>query len=270
MDLTKYSKGKRMVQEDKIKEIGENKADLEEIKAVLPKKVNSYIVENITSISGEILSNLKAGDVVLKKTGEQYHSYRVSFKKDDEGICLTYTDASVVETVSYDLVGTTWTYNSQDVFKLQTASATKLGVIKVGSGLSITSGGVLNATGVSLYRHIIYVKFDSTHYGCFTIISTSATRLANYKALEVLEKYSEEKGVIYELEQAAAFDATKEILLEFGHIVSPLLANPEYIVTADNFEDYQSYAYYRTNERVVSYDIMNNITSIEDVYIKQL
>lgn len=122
MDLTKYSKGKRMVREDLIKEIGENKADLEEIKVVLPKKVNSCIVENITSISGEILSNLKAGDVILKKTGEQYHSYRVSFKKDDEGICLTYTDASVVETVSYDLVGTTWTYNSTDVTPLGVVS----------------------------------------------------------------------------------------------------------------------------------------------------
>ena len=77
-----------------------------------PKK---YEAEDIEHLSDAFLSNLKAGDEVVKQTGEQKHSYVVSFKKDDEGLCLTYTDASTVETVSYDLVDGHWVFNSKDV-----------------------------------------------------------------------------------------------------------------------------------------------------------
>ena len=74
-----------------------------------------YEVENITSISSATIEKLKAGDVVVKKTGNQRHSYRVSYKENGQGICLTYSDASVVETVSYDKVGSEWVYNSTDI-----------------------------------------------------------------------------------------------------------------------------------------------------------
>lgn len=73
-------------------------------------------VTDITAISGEVLDSLACGDAVIKVTGTQKHMYRVSYKGEGvgEGICLTYVDASTVETVSYDLKATGWEYNSTD------------------------------------------------------------------------------------------------------------------------------------------------------------
>lgn len=81
-----------------------------------------YMSDNIKAISSDILNKLKAGDIVLKNTNGQLHAYSVSFKKDDEGICLTYSDASVVETISYDYIGEQWVYNSTDITPLNVQS----------------------------------------------------------------------------------------------------------------------------------------------------
>lgn len=77
-------------------------------------------VSNITQLTKAQLDQLKAGDVVVKITGNQKHSYRVSYKGEGagQGICLTYSDASIVETVSYDRSGSNWVYNSTDVSSL--------------------------------------------------------------------------------------------------------------------------------------------------------
>lgn len=74
------------------------------------------VVTDMTAIPGEILDSLNCGDRIVKKTGNQKHLYLVSYKGEgvDEGICLTYTDASVIETVSYDLTDEGWAYNSTD------------------------------------------------------------------------------------------------------------------------------------------------------------
>lgn len=96
-----------------------------------------YIVDNIKAISGDILTKLKAGDIVLKNTNGQLHAYNVSFKKDGTGICLTYTDASVVETQSYDYTNGAWVYNSEDKTNLVNYSA--------GDNVNITNG-VISAT----------------------------------------------------------------------------------------------------------------------------
>ena len=68
------------------------------------------------AIDGDILDSLNAGDKVVKVTGEQKHTYIVSYKGEGvgEGLCLTYTDASVIETVSYDFTSEGWAYNSTD------------------------------------------------------------------------------------------------------------------------------------------------------------
>jgi hypothetical protein len=52
----------------------------------------------------------------IKVTGKQRHLYNVSYKGEGvgEGICMTYVDASVVETVSYDYTADGWAYNSTD------------------------------------------------------------------------------------------------------------------------------------------------------------
>ena len=41
------------------------------------------------------------------------HAYVVTFKSET-GMCMTYTDASCVETQSYDKDGDEWVYNSED------------------------------------------------------------------------------------------------------------------------------------------------------------
>ena len=73
-------------------------------------------VEDITAIDGAILDELNVGDKVVKITGKQKHLYLVSYKGEGagEGLCLTYTDASTVETVSYDRTESGWAYNSTD------------------------------------------------------------------------------------------------------------------------------------------------------------
>lgn len=71
-------------------------------------------VKDITNLTNDQVAVLQCGDEVVKLTGCQKHTYLVTFKKDDEGMCLTYHDATYSETVSYDLVDGVWTYNSTD------------------------------------------------------------------------------------------------------------------------------------------------------------
>ena len=72
------------------------------------------IIENITELSDDVCNALKCGDVLLKEDNTGYHAYIVSYKKDNTGMCITYADASVVETVSYDYIESHWVYNSTD------------------------------------------------------------------------------------------------------------------------------------------------------------
>ena len=72
-------------------------------------------VEDITALTDAQLDALEVGAKVAKKTGTAKHLYVVSYKDaENGGLCLTYTDASTVETVSYDHTVSGWTYNSTD------------------------------------------------------------------------------------------------------------------------------------------------------------
>ena len=72
-------------------------------------------VSDITAMTDEQLDALEVGDKVAKQTGTAAHLYVVSYKDaENGGICLTYTDASTVETVSYDHLESGWAYNSTD------------------------------------------------------------------------------------------------------------------------------------------------------------
>lgn len=97
------SHGKRMVREDLIKKLlnGDFSVKLKDI-------------TNIQSLTDEQINELKAGDIVLKKTGDQTHAYIVTYKEEGKGICLTYADATYLETISYDFVDGNWVYNSKD------------------------------------------------------------------------------------------------------------------------------------------------------------
>lgn len=76
--------------------------------------IAKIIVDDIEALTNDQCESLQCGDIVIKQTGEQLHSYRVSYKEHHVGMCLTYTDASCSETVSYDYT-TAWAYNSKDV-----------------------------------------------------------------------------------------------------------------------------------------------------------
>ena len=107
-------------------------------------------VSNVKNIDGEILSQLKAGDIVVKADATGEHPYIVSFKSAT-GICLTYADASCIETQSYDYVdGTGWVYNSED---------------------KTTFGG-----GTKLYRHDLVLATDNYR---FAVISDKNISLAS-------------------------------------------------------------------------------------------
>lgn len=72
-------------------------------------------VDDITALTGAQLDALEIGAKVAKKTGTAKHLYVVSYKDaENGGLCLTYTDASTVETVSYDHTESGWAYNSTD------------------------------------------------------------------------------------------------------------------------------------------------------------
>ena len=72
-------------------------------------------VTDITALTGDQLDALEVCAKVAKKTGTAKHLYVVSYKDaENGGLCLTYTDASTVETVSYDHTESGWAYNSTD------------------------------------------------------------------------------------------------------------------------------------------------------------
>lgn len=72
-------------------------------------------VNNITALTNDQCEMLDCGDVVIKNESGNKHAYIVSYKEHHVGICLTYTDAENVETVSYDYTDGNWVYNSTDI-----------------------------------------------------------------------------------------------------------------------------------------------------------
>lgn len=83
----------------------------------LPAKLE---VSDIAALTGTQIEALRAGDVVIKSDATGKHAYKVSFK-GSTGICLTYADCENVETIAYEKVEGTWTYDSKDVTNIGTA-----------------------------------------------------------------------------------------------------------------------------------------------------
>lgn len=130
---------RRMYSESQLKElISEMSGDILEVK-------------NVKQLNDEQCNNLKVGDIVAKKTGSQYHLYLVTYKQEKHGLCLSYFDASVVETQSYDYTDGHWVYNSEDKTALE-------------------GGG-----GTKLFQHVIYLNAENTTI--LTITSTSSESL---------------------------------------------------------------------------------------------
>lgn len=75
-------------------------------------------VSDVKALSNSQIDLLRCGDWLVKKDASGEHPYQVTFKKEGVGMCLTYHDASVIETQSYDKVGGNWVYNSEDKTEL--------------------------------------------------------------------------------------------------------------------------------------------------------
>ncbi len=88
---------------------------LPEILVALAEASAPLEVTDITALTAAQLDALEIGAKVAKITGTAKHLYLVSYKDaENGGLCLTYTDASTVETVSYDHTESGWAYNSID------------------------------------------------------------------------------------------------------------------------------------------------------------
>ena len=105
--VAKNMKVLQAIQDGEGKDIAEQFAQLQHL-----------VVEKMDELTSEQCEMLECGDIVLKEDSSGQHAYLVSFKKDKVGMCITYTDASCVETVSYDYTEGEWVYNSTDVSRL--------------------------------------------------------------------------------------------------------------------------------------------------------
>lgn len=112
-------------------------------------------VGDVKQLTGEQIDGLECGDIVVKKDNAGKHSYVVTYKKDKVGICLTYGDASVIETQSYDYVDGNWVYNGEDktpnLLNAQTEDDV-IGLLGSGDVPSIKGDEIIeNMSGYSFY-----------------------------------------------------------------------------------------------------------------------
>ena len=123
-------------------------------------------VKNVKQLNDEQCNGLKVGDIVAKKTGKQYHCYIVTFKQDKGGLCLSYFDASCIETQSYDYTAGHWVYNSEDKTALVNVEAAPTGEIQDVLGLDAENKLVKGAVsgGTKLYLHNIPFYSQTTPY----------------------------------------------------------------------------------------------------------
>ena len=101
-------------------------------------------VDDITKLTTDQISVLECGDFVVKQTGNQKHTYKVSYKEEEQGLCLTYDDASCIETVSYDYVDGAWVYNSTDISSVSGGGGTTV------VANPTLSGGEADLTGLEV------------------------------------------------------------------------------------------------------------------------
>lgn len=103
---------------DSFKQVDEY-LSVEEIRRIINDLLTcAFAVGKVTELTSDECEKLKCGNVVIKRDDSGEHAYLVTYKKDKVGICLTYMDATYVETISYDYVEGEWVYNSMDTASL--------------------------------------------------------------------------------------------------------------------------------------------------------
>lgn len=135
-----------------------------------------FVVEttDITNLTDGQIELLRCGDYLVKKTGNQEHAYKVTYKEEGQGICLSYFAAGYTETVSYDFTDGHWVYNSTDVVEIPTS------------------------TGTKLYKHYVSCQHSGTPSDNFVliIISTSATPISYTVQYGTVKFLKDAKGII--------------------------------------------------------------------------
>lgn len=91
-----------------------NQVRCEKTGVIFDVGVKRIFVEDIKTLTNAQIDALECGDMVVKKTGKMKHTYFVTYKEEKHGICLSYFDATGIETQSYDYINGVWTYNSED------------------------------------------------------------------------------------------------------------------------------------------------------------
>ena len=96
---------------------GEKLLQLFALKSEIPAPVLSRIeVTDITALTADQLDALRNGDLVIKITGNQKHTYWVSYKDEVKGeLSLVYADHQNAEEVYYEKVEGAWTYIQTDI-----------------------------------------------------------------------------------------------------------------------------------------------------------
>lgn len=86
------------------------------LKSEIPAPVLLRIeTADITALTADQLDALRNGDLVVKITGNQKHTYWVSYKDSVKGeLSLVYADHQNVEEVYYEKVEGSWTYIQTD------------------------------------------------------------------------------------------------------------------------------------------------------------
>ena len=136
--------------------------------------IDLIVVSNdkIKQLTDAQCNSLKQGDIILKKTGKQYHTYVVSYKGEGtgEGMCLTYTASGYIETISYDFTGGHWVYNSTDIFNAEDYAKTSqladkqdklvsgTNIKTINSQSLLGSGNIAISGGTKLYKHEVSVE----------------------------------------------------------------------------------------------------------------
>lgn len=142
---------------------------------------------SIKDLTTKEINELKAGDIVLKTTGNQKHAYIVSYKEEGQGICLTYTDASCVETVSFDYTDGEWVYNSTDVTDITSGAEYTAGTgieISEQDVISIDTETVALKTDIPTVNHLY--KHSFLDFGLVVITNDNTTYTGMNLALKTL------------------------------------------------------------------------------------
>lgn len=149
-----------------------------------------FVVEcsDVKALSNSQIDLLRCGDYLVKKDESGEHAYKVSFKKEGVGICLTYCDGSgYIETVSYDFTNGDWVYNSTDVFKGQQELVSGENIKTIGGQSILGSGDIAISGGTQLYKHTIS---GTANMLVKEIISTSNSKVTNFSQLQNLVENS--------------------------------------------------------------------------------